>query len=83
MTNKNGTVVPAAQELETFLPVDSVNGVTKWVLIYLSYTYTKRMIESINQSISQTNNQSIDSNEQIKCECERECIAYIWESVQI
>lgn len=31
MTNKNGTVVPAAQELETFLPVDSANGVTKWV----------------------------------------------------
>lgn len=32
MTNKNGSVVPAAQELETFLPVDTVNGVTKWVL---------------------------------------------------
>lgn len=31
MTNKNGSVVPAAQELETFLPVDTVNGVTKWV----------------------------------------------------
>lgn len=29
MTNKNGSVVPAAQELETFLPVDTVNGVTK------------------------------------------------------
>lgn len=30
MTNKesNGTV-PAAQELETFLPVDTANGVTK------------------------------------------------------
>lgn len=29
MTNKNGNV-PSAQELQTFLPVDSVNGVTKY-----------------------------------------------------
>lgn len=29
MTNKNGSVVPVAQELEIFLPVESVNGVTK------------------------------------------------------
>lgn len=40
MTNKNGMVVPAPQELETFLPVDSVNGVTKWV-----YTYNIFFIE--------------------------------------
>lgn len=46
MTNKNGTAVPAAQELETFLPVDTVNGVTKWV-----YTDTRTMNESVNQSI--------------------------------
>lgn len=36
MTNKNGSVVPAAQELETFLPIDSVNGVTKWVCLNVS-----------------------------------------------
>lgn len=29
MTNKESNGVPAAQELETFLPIDSVNGVTK------------------------------------------------------
>lgn len=55
MTNKNGTVVPTAQELQTFLPVDSVNGVTKWVFIY---------IQRMNEWINQTANQSIN---QFKC----------------
>lgn len=44
MTNKNGTVVPAAQELETFLPIDTVNGVTKLVLLFVYIT-----IRTINE----------------------------------
>lgn len=73
MTNKNGTAVPTAQELQTFLPVDSVNGVTKWVFIYIEHTpCTKNgwMNLSDNQSI----NQSINSNDQIDCKCEYECM---------
>lgn len=41
MTNKNGTVVPAPQELETFLPVDTINGVTKWVYAYYVYFFSE------------------------------------------